>query len=470
MNRQPEKDMTIYVVEDNAAMRLGMVDGLQRQGYSVTGFDGGDTLLKHIGALKSAVPLMIVDLMMEPVGGLDVLKAVKSRFPQTQVLMISAHGTVENAVKAVQLGAADFLTKPFSTDELRLRVDRLFTQIRQEQDMIRLSEENRILRMELQERYGSFIGQTEIMRGIFNLIDRIAPEDTTVLIEGESGTGKELVARALHEKSHRSGKPFIKINCGALHDQLLESELFGHEKGAFTGAVRQRKGRFELANEGTLFLDEIGDISPVLQVKLLRVLQEREFERLGGEETQSVNVRIIAATNRNLTQLMNEKKFREDLYYRLRIIPVYMPTLRDRKEDIPLLVNHFLTIYAQRKGQKTKKISDDGMIVLQSYSWPGNIRELENLIERLCVISSSDQISTDLIAQHLSGPGVKTGVFFPGGNIDDTVQAYERQIIIDTLRKCKGVKNQAAKILGIKTSSLYSKMERLGIPELKEPL
>ncbi len=468
MSNERNEKPAVWVAEDNAAMRLGIIESLQRQGYSVTGFENGRDLLDYMEKNPREIPLMIVDLVMEPVGGLEVLERAKAFQPRAQVIMITAHGTVENAVKAMQTGAADFLTKPFSAEELRVRVDRIDGQMQKEKLICRLLEEKSALQSEIREQFGDMIGQADVMVNIFQLIERVAAEDSTVLIEGESGTGKELVARALHEKSARSDKPFIRVNCGALHEQLLESELFGHEKGAFTGAVKQRKGRFELADGGTLFLDEIGDISPSLQVKLLRALQEKEFERVGGEATIRTDARIIAATNRNLAQLVKEKKFREDLFYRLRVIPVKLPPLRERAEDIPLLTAHFLEKLALKKGRPPKKIDSVGMKLFKNYSWPGNIREMENLIERLCVISASEVIGTELIAQHITDPAHPPDVFRSGFPIDEAVRDFERGIILDTLKKYRGVKNRAAKALGIKTSTLYSKMEKLGITENKE--
>jgi transcriptional regulator with GAF, ATPase, and Fis domain len=303
------------------------------------------------------------------------------------------------------------------------------------------------------------------MRRIFDIIERVAREDSTILIEGESGTGKELVARAIHRKSLRVEKPFIKVNCGALNDNLLESELFGHEKGAFTGAIRQRKGRFELADAGTLFLDEVGDISLAMQVKLLRVLQEKEYERVGGEETLHSDVRLVAATNRDLSLLVKEDKFRDDLYYRLRVIPIQLPPLRDRREDVPILVDHFLKKMADNRHAPAKQLDSGAMDLLQSYRWPGNIRELENLVERLCVISPGEIIETSLVALHLTEPRHQPLTEGDSVPLEDAVLAFEKRLILEALKAAHGVKNQAAKALGIKTSTLYSKMERLGIPQ-----
>jgi DNA-binding NtrC family response regulator len=459
----PSQDHCIVVVEDNSAMRTGMVESLHREGFTVKGFDNGVDALAYLDRCRGGVPLVIADLKMEPVDGLEILRRVKSASPRTEVLMVSAFGTVEAAVESMKSGAADFLTKPFSSEELRIRVRRIFEKIEREEALANLAEQNRMLQDDLAMQYDEMVGSSSAMRRIFELIEQVAGEDTTILIEGESGTGKELVARAIHRKSLRAAHPFVRVNCGALNDNLLESELFGHEKGAFTGAIRQRKGRFELADGGSLFLDEVGDISGSMQVKLLRVLQEKEFERVGGEETLSTDVRVIAATHRDLSKLVMEQRFRDDLYYRLRIIPIKLPSLRERKEDIPALVEHFLRKLAVRRDMSPKTISSEGLDLLQQYTWPGNIRELENLMERLHVISPGPAISTQLIARHLAEPSRPTVLSSDHLPLEDAVSAFERTLILEALKAADGVKNQAARALGIKTSTLYSKMERLGL-------
>jgi len=451
--------MEIIIVEDNDTMRVGMVESLRREEYAVVAFADGHSALEY---MRNQTPrLVITDLRMEPMNGLQVLEKVKNKHPQSEVLLISAYGTVQDAVKAMQLGAADFLTKPFSPEELRLRVRQILE--RQEKDKLldRLQAENEYLTEETAAGYGEMIGSSPVMLDIFNLIRRVAREDSSVLIQGESGTGKELVARAIHRNSPRRDGPFIKVNCGALNDNLLESELFGHEKGAFTGALRQKKGRFELADGGTLFLDEIGDISQAMQVKLLRVLQDQEFERVGGEQTLKVDVRLVTATNHDLKTLIGQSVFREDLYYRLSVIPIQLPPLRQRREDIPALVNHFLKRINQKRGQE-KRIDREGMTLLQQYSWPGNIRELENLIERLHIISEDSHIPPDLIARFLNAPQNITREFetLP---LEEALYAFERHILTQALEKARGVKNRAAKILGVRTSTLYYKLEKFGL-------
>lgn len=450
----------IIIIEDNNTMRMGIEETLRRENYNIVSFDNGISALNHFKKYPSE--LAIIDLKMEPMNGIELLEKIKQINSQTEVLMISAYGTVEDAVKAMHLGAADFMTKPFSPDELRIRVKKIYEKILNSQKIEVLIEQNKLLETELSKGYEEIIGNSAPMQKIFSLIDQVAKKESTVLIQGESGTGKELAARAIHNKSTRSENPFIKINCGALNDNLLESELFGHEKGSFTGAVKQKKGRFELADKGTLFLDEIGDVSTSMQVKLLRVIQEGEFERVGGEHTIKTNVRIIAATNKNLHKLIAEGKFREDLYYRLSVIPIAIPSLRERRDDIPILVDHFLQKSAVKNGMEKKIIEQEGLKLLIDYSWPGNIRELENLIERLSVISNENVISSELIARHLfSNAGAANS--FDNLPLEEALFNFEKSLIVQAMKKADGVKNRAAKILGINTSVLYYKLEKFGL-------
>jgi DNA-binding NtrC family response regulator len=446
----------IIVVEDNDTMRIGIAESLKRDGYHITAFDNGIDALKKFSFRQSQIA--IVDLKMEPIDGIEILKQIKDINPATEVLMISAFGTVDDAVKAMHLGAGDFLSKPFSPDELRIRVKKLADKRQKAREMELLLEQNRMLNDDLLTNHGETVMASPAIKSVYALVEQVAAKDSTVLIHGESGTGKEVIAKDIHKKSSRSQKPFIRVNCGALNENLLESELFGHEKGSFTGAIKQKKGRFELADNGTLFLDEIGDITPAMQVKLLRVLQEGEFERVGGEETIRTNVRIIAATNKNLQKLISVGKFREDLFYRLSVIPLTLPSLRERKEDILPLVNHFLRNLAARHKQE-KHIDDEGMKLFLNYSWPGNIRELENLIERLYVISPGNEISPALIAAHLNNTIPHTNNYneLP---LEEAVYSFEKNLVIQAMKKADGVKNRAAKILGISTSVLYYKLEK----------
>ncbi len=432
-----------------------MQESLSREGYTVKAFGSAPPALEFIQ--QTPVDLIVTDLRMEPLDGLQLLKQVKQDYPQIEVILVSAYGSVQDAVQAMRDGAADFLTKPFSPDELRIRVAKVLQKQKQERKISQLIEQNRFLSEELSAEFSTMIGRSSEMRDVLQMIERVAGEDSAVLISGESGTGKELAAWAIHKHSKRSEKPFIRVNCAALNDNLLESELFGHEKGAFTGAVRQKKGRFELADHGTLFLDEIGDISPAMQVKLLRALQEKEFERVGGEATIKVDVRIITATNKELSELIRQQKFREDLFYRLNVIPLHLPALRERKDDIPLLVQHFLS-----KLNSTKKIDSTGIELLQNYPWPGNIRELENLMERLHVISPQDEISAGLIARYLSS-GNSVSASYENLPLEQALFTFEKNLIQDAMKRADGVKNRAAKLLGIGTSALYYKLEKFGL-------
>ena len=450
----------IIVIEDNDTMRLGIADSLKREGYKINTCENGVEALKKFQLSNAA--LAIIDLKMEPLDGIEVLSKLKEINPTTEVLMISAYGTVEDAVKAMKLGAADFLTKPFSPEELRIRVNKIWQKILNDRRIEDLIDQNKLLNEELFTGYEEIIGNSQAIKKVFALIGKVADKDSTVLIQGESGTGKELIARAIHRKSNRADYPFIRINCGVLNDNLLESELFGHEKGAFTGAIKLKKGRFELADKGTLLLDEIGDISPAMQVKLLRVLQEYEFERVGGEVTLKSDVRVIAASNKDLQKLIAEGKFREDLFYRLSVIPVSLPSLRERKEDVPLLVNYFLHKLAEKNRSEKKIINREGMKLLIEYHWPGNIRELQNLVERLFVISSGKDIDPLLIAAHLGG-NVTLNNGYTNLPLEDAVSAFEKNMIIQAMKKSDGVKNRAAKLLGISTSVLYYKLEKYGL-------
>jgi len=454
------KKERILIVEDNDTMRLGIEDTLKRDNYRILSFDNGPDAIRKA---EIEVPdLAVLDLKMDPLNGIEILAALKEIDQNIEVLMISAYGTVEDAVEAMKLGAADFLTKPFSPDELRIRIQKLIQKINDRKQFDSLREQNRVLSDEISEEYSDIIGNSKPILEIFSLIDKIADSDSAVLVQGESGTGKELIARAIHNKSNRSENPFIRINCGALNENLLESELFGHEKGSFTGAIRQKKGRFELAHHGTLFLDEIGDVSLNMQVKLLRVLQEGEFERVGGEETITSDVRIIAATNKDLQKSIADEHFREDLFYRLSVIPIKVPSLRERKDDIVLLINHFLKKLALKYKKESKIVSEDGFRLFLNYSWPGNIRELENLVERLFFISSGREIDAGLITGHLSNT-ISPNIGYGNLPLEEALFAFEKSMVTQALKNSDGVKNRAAKLLGINTSTLYYKLEKYGL-------
>lgn len=388
---------TLLIVDDEPNIRRVLTAVFEKAGYRVLTAENGRKALDVVSS-EPDVNVMICDLIMPDLNGVEVLKSAKEINPQLSVVMITAHGTIKTAVDAMKLGAFDYITKPFDMDEIKLVV-------KNAAERSELLEENIHLKQELKSRYSfeGIIGSSSKMQEVFKIVERVANSNATVLIRGESGTGKELIARAIHYNSPRAAKPFIAVSCAALPETLLESELFGYEKGAFTGAVGQKAGRFELAHQGTLFLDEVPEISPPVQVKLLRVLQEREFERVGGTKTIKVDVRLIAATNRDLEQLVAEGHFRPDLYYRLQVIQVFLPPLRERTEDIPLLVQHFIEKYNKENGKCVKGVTDETMDLLMKYRWPGNVRELENVIERGVVLADAneDLITPDLLPSML---------------------------------------------------------------------
>ncbi|MBN1782892.1 sigma-54-dependent Fis family transcriptional regulator [bacterium] len=457
-------DLKILIAEDTGSMREAMVQILQKEGYAVTAVINGSEALDQIR--KQDFDLVITDYKMGEISGLDVLKTVKTKSEYAEVLVITAYGTVELAVDMMRAGAWDFMTKPFSKDTLILKVRRVAEQIRERNRSERLYEETRYFREELKQQFnvGRMIGSTPEMKAVFQSITKIAGSDSAVFIQGESGTGKELVARAIHENSPRKPEPFIRVNCGALAEGVLESELFGHEKGAFTGALRQKKGRFELAHKGTLFLDEIGDIPLNTQVKLLRVIQEKEFERVGGEETLQVDVRIIAATHRNLPDEVRNGRFREDLYYRLHILPVTLPPLRQRKEDIPLLASYFLGKMTAERGLPETSLTKEASRILMDYSWPGNVRELENALERVLVLTDTPQIDAgdlSFLTSHISG----TEIAKDSWNLEASLDTLERELLAKALKRTRGVKARAARLLGIKEGALYYKLEKYGLLE-----
>lgn len=463
MTVEDKNKTSILIADDNESMRSGMAQILKDEGFSVQQASDGDTALKMAGNIKPN--LIIADYRMPGMNGLELLNAVKTSLPDTEVIIITAFGTIDVAVKAMQQGAWDFITKPFSAEELSVKVNRTLKVIRQRIEADKLKDENRYLRQEADIRfnYGEIIGESREMKKVYKTIEKVAKNNTSVLILGESGTGKELAARAIHFNSLRKEQPFIKVNCGALAQGVLESELFGHEKGAFTGAIRMKKGRFELADHGTLFLDEIGDLPAETQVKLLRVLQEKEFERVGGENTISVDVRIIAATNLDLKEQIRKGKFREDLYYRLYILPIHLPPLRERKEDIPVLAGHFIDKIGKETGNPGITITEDAVGLLVNYNWPGNVRELQNIIERALVLCEHNRITADDLS-FISSKVKDTSDMDYGFNLEETISGVEKDMIKRALKQCRGVKAKAAKLLRIKESTLYYKMEKYKIP------
>jgi len=407
---------------------------------------------------ENAVDLVVTDLKLPGMNGLEFLQAIKRQNAALPVVVMTAFGTVETAVEAMKAGASDYVLKPFSLSEMRMV-------IRKELDVRDLREENRSLREALGKRYvhPNVVARSVKMQEVLATVERVAPTNSTVLLGGESGVGKDLIARAIHEKSRRASGPFIKINSTAIPENLLESELFGYEKGAFTGANASKPGKFELADKGTLFLDEIGDVPPAIQVKLLRVLQEREFERLGGTRTVKVDVRLIAATNRDLREALEQGTFREDLYYRLNVVPIDIAPLRQRKEDIPDLVNLFISRFAGDSGKQVKSISPEAMQILVNYHWPGNVRELQNIIERACALANGTVIKPEDI--HLDvrpAKAANTSGFLPEGM---TLEHWEDEMIREALRRANGNKSQAARLLGLSRNALRYRLSKIGIAD-----
>ena len=455
----------VLIIDDEPLMRISISDALKAEGYNVASAATGSEGLKAIK--DTSYDVVITDLRLPEVDGVQILKTCRQISPLTKVLMITAYGSVDTAVEAMRIGAYDYITKPFSMDELILKVKRLI-------ELRDLEDENIYLKDKIGEKYdfSGIIGKSEKMQDIFEKIKIIAPTDTTVLITGESGTGKELVANALHFNSLRKNEAFIKVSCAALPETLLEAELFGHERGAFTGALKLKKGRFELAHKGTLFLDEIGEINQTVQVKLLRVLQEREFERLGGTSTISVDVRIIGATQRDLKKEVQKGNFREDLYYRLNVVPVQLPALRDRKEDVLLLMDHFLKVYSKQMSKPFKGICLEARECILKYDFPGNIRELENAIKRAVTLSRDKEIQPwDLpedictICRESASMGEKLNY---SETLPTAISLFEKQYILRVLEETKGNKTLASKVLGISRKTLWEKSRSYGLMKKEE--
>ena len=468
MNTRQEKAV-ILVVEDEAKMRRLLELQLGEEGFVVHSAADAETGLQLL--LRDKPDLVVTDLRLPGMSGLEFLQAVKRVNAALPVVVMTAYGTVESAVEAMKVGASDYVTKPFSLAELVLV-------IRKELDSHQLREENRSLREALGRRYAydNIVAQSDKMQAVLALVERVAPTNSTVLLGGESGVGKDLIARAIHEHSQRASGPFVKINSTAIPENLLESELFGYEKGAFSGASGTKQGKFELADKGTLFLDEIGDVPAAIQVKLLRVLQDREFERLGGTKTHKVDVRLVAATNRDLRAALEEGTFREDLYYRLNVVAIDIPPLRDHKEDIPALANYFLERYARESAKPVTGITPEAMKRLMEYHWPGNVRELQNIIERSVTLSSStssgaaasmlDTADIYLDDSSMRSPANSPHVLPPGM----TLEQWEDETIREALRRANGNKSQAARALGLSRNALRYRLSKLGVPdpEVKE--
>jgi two-component system response regulator HydG len=444
------KTPTVLVVEDDAENRAAMLKVLEGAEYKVLETDNGQQALDLLN--EEDIDILVTDLRLPILDGVELLKRAKALEQDLEVIMITGHGTVEIAVEAIKEGAYDFITKPVKKAQLLRAVEKAA-------EKQYLSRENRELRQQLNQNGARrVVYASGEMRNIVRMVEQVAPSTATVLITGESGTGKEVIADAIHAASPRRLKPLIKVSCAALPDTLLESELFGYEKGAFTGANARKEGRFELANGGSLFLDEIGEISPAVQVKLLRVLQDGKFERLGGTRTIDADVRILAATNKDLHKEVEEKRFREDLFYRLNVINIRIPSLHERKEDISLLAMHFLKLYADKNNKPIEGFTEEAMLALTSYDWPGNVRELENAIERAVVFTNGKQVPLSVLPQNVSAfAEARHSLIF---RIGTPLRELERKAIDITLHHTRGDKNMAARLLGIATRTIYRHLER----------
>jgi len=450
---------TILIIEDEAKMRRLLELNLGDDGFKTLSAGDAETGLKLLAS--EPVHLVITDLKLPGISGLEFLQTAKQQNPALPIVVMTAFGSVETAVEAMKAGASDYVLKPFSLAEMRMVVHK-------ELDNSRLREENRSLREALGQKYShpNIVAISPKMQEVLATVERVAPTNSTVLLGGESGVGKDLIARAIHEKSRRASGPFVKINSTAIPENLLESELFGYEKGAFTGAAASKPGKFELADKGTLFLDEIGDVPPAIQVKLLRVLQEREFERLGGTRTIKVDVRLLAATNRDLRAALEDGTFREDLYYRLNVVPIDIPPLREHKEDIPGLANLFLGRFAKDSGREEKitGISPAAMQLLVGHYWPGNVRELQNVIERACALATSNQLDVGDIQLDSSRnrAAAASDRFLPDGM---TLDQWEDEMIREALKRAGGNKSQAARLLGLSRNALRYRLSKIGIDD-----
>jgi two-component system, NtrC family, nitrogen regulation response regulator NtrX len=454
---------SILIVDDEEAIRASLQSILEDEGYQVTVAASGTDALKIYGI--DPPDLMILDIWMPEMDGLETLRRVKEFVPATQVMMMSGHGSIETAVKAIKLGAYDYIEKPLSLENVTLRVKHALEQYR-------LAQENRSLRTKVQQKF-ELVGQSPAMQRLRELINTAGPTNSRVLIGGENGTGKELVARAIHMHSTRSDHPFVAVNCAAIPETLIESELFGHEKGSFTGATSMKRGQFEQADGGTLFLDEIGDMSLSTQAKVLRALQEQQFTRVGGTKLMKVDVRVLAASNKDLEKEISKGQFREDLYYRLNVVPIVVPPLRERREDIPALVQHFMKTHVEEQGLRMKDVSPEAMAVFQQYEWPGNIRELRNLIERLMIMVPGFMIDASQATLSLQG---RTAAVVPAGNhvanplltksydsLRDARNAFEKEYISRKLREHHWNISRTAEDLKIERSHLHRKIKLLDV-------
>jgi DNA-binding NtrC family response regulator len=447
----------VLIVEDEAAQRMGLEQLVKSWGFEVATASHGEEALQQAASFRPTI--IVSDLVMPRMGGLDLLKALKQQDPEITVVLLTAQGTVESAVEAIKLGAHDYVPKPIDPQRLRILLDQIV-------ELHGTKREVRVLRKQLREHgsFGKMIGQSRVMQKVYEVIEQAAPTNASVLVSGESGTGKELVAQTVHLVSPRANQSFVPINCAAIPDTLLESELFGHEKGAFTGAIARRQGSFELAHRGTLFLDEISEMTPATQAKLLRVLQERTFRTVGGQREQSVDIRVIAATNIEPLDAVRQNKLREDLYYRLNVFNIQLPPLRDRKDDLPILIETFVADANRRNNRSIGGVSESAMRVLERHSWPGNVRELRNVIERATIVAQSRLIEpNDLppLATAASSDKNAAAGLAPGTTVDEA----ERQLIDVTLTHTGGNKTRAAELLGISLKTLHNKLNRARQPK-----
>jgi DNA-binding NtrC family response regulator len=449
----------ILIVEDEPDLLEVFVDVLTADGYEINTAADGEIAMQMIS--ENSYDLVLTDLYMPKADGFQVLAHLQRVNASTSTVVMTGRGSIESAVEAMKKGAIDYIAKDVIFDQLCLVVKKAL-------DVQRLQRENQLLRHQLKSKYhfDNIIGTSAAMQQVFDMITKVADAESTVLILGESGTGKELVARAIHFHSHRGDRPFIPVNCGAIPEGLLESELFGHERGAFTGAARTRIGRFEMAHGGTIFLDEVGDMSPTLQVKLLRVLQDQSFERVGGTKSVRVDVRILAATNRNLEEAIAKNEFREDLFYRLSVIPLTLPPLRERQDDIPVMLQHFMGQFNRLRNRKLQGFAPRTLQMLANYQWPGNVRELENLVDRLVVLKGQGVIEPEDLPEKMRTalPAIASAaavdILEEGFCLDVAVREFERDLLTKALQKAAGVKNRAAQILGIKRTTLIEKLKR----------
>lgn len=454
----------ILIIDDEASVRKSLAVLLGNAGYQVETAETGEVALEVMK--EASFDLFLIDLQFPGTSGIDILQNIRKEKPEADCVVLTGYGSIEASVEAMKAGATDFITKPFEVNRVLGMIENILAQPKGKRETAAAPASSPT---PLSPKV--MVYQSEKMEKVMDLLEKVSESDSTILIQGESGTGKEVVAKSIHEKSSRRNKPFIPINCGAIPESLLESELFGHEKGAFTGATNSRLGRFELANGGTIFLDEINELPLPMQVKLLRVLQERSFERVGGVRPVRVDIRILAATNQDLELAVHEKRFRKDLFYRINVIPIDLPPLRDRKEDISLLADHFLQRFNQRRGKKVAAISEDVLKRLLAYDWPGNIRELENLIERLITLAQEETITVDDLPEKLLNPQpsrLLSHIELPEDGLDfaGVVSEFENQLLRQALSKAQGVKNRAAQILKLNRTTLVEKLKKKGLSSI----